>query len=259
MEYVNILSMIMDSDTRTTKEYQSLFNSVPTEYFADSSLISDEPIVNKTKDGRYICLYKEDDSLVLDYLTDGTGTLKSCTKKVKLEFARDLLSKLTNLASDKITSLEDDILNYRQLVMIATRYDLKRDTVNPNYIHEKELYTIYYFLRKNKENRYYLHSEIWPSKSAKQKNFKLNNFVFFTNIKPTFQRILNNGKAPFLSEDEELEELKDLYEFDDNFEDDEDCKSECDTCSDYDDGYDEGYDDGYSDGLEDGKNIGLDY
>ena len=88
------------------------------------------------------------------FRTDGTGTIKSCTKKVKLEFASDLLNKLTNLTSDKVTSLDDDILNYRQLAMIATRYDLKRDTVNPNYIHEKELYTIHLGLKEI--NRYLL-------------------------------------------------------------------------------------------------------
>ena len=61
MEYVNVLSIIMDSDDKTTKEFSSLFEDLPTQFFVDSDLLSDTPILNKTSDGRFISVSKFDD------------------------------------------------------------------------------------------------------------------------------------------------------------------------------------------------------
>lgn len=230
MEYVNILSLIMDSDTVTTNGFKSLFKDVPTEYFDDSARISDESIMHKTKDDRFICLYRdEQDCIVLDYLTGGTGSIKSCTKKVKLEFSTDATYGIENLPNDEICSMEDDMLDYRKLIMIATTYEHKRDKININYVDEKEQFITYYFIRKNKNNKFYLQSEVWPTKTPKNKDYEINHLTLYFDINPTFQRMLNgNQNRSFLTELEELDEiennpeLKDLYDFEDIDEDDND-------------------------------------
>lgn len=229
MEYVNILSLVMDSDEITTNGFKSLFHNVTTDMFVDSSMISDEPIVKKVRDNRFLCLYRENGYVVLDYFTGGTGSIKSCTKKIKLEFATEVINKLFNLQADEICSLADDILDYRQLIMIATSYNLQRDKVDPNHIIEQEEYTNYYFLRKNQKNHYYLQSEIWPTKPIQHNNSVIDSTVLYFDILPTFQRMLNPNKSRTsltdleeLKEIKNIEDLKGLYDFDDIDEDDDD-------------------------------------
>lgn len=226
MEYVNILSLVMDSDTRTTNEFKSLFEDMKTEYFDDSSRISDEPIMHRTDDGRYLCLYRENGDIVLDYYINGTGSFKSCTKKIKLEFSSGVKSKLLNLETDEPISLADDIMYHRQLIMIASSFDLTRDKVDPNQVTETEKYVNYYFLRKNKDNHYFLQSEIWPTKLPKHKDVELSSVILYFDILPTFQRMLKTQDVSIttvedLEEIENNPELQDLYDFDDIDEDEE--------------------------------------
>ena len=56
MEYVDILTMVLDSDLKTTKEFTSLQEGVPTQFFEDSARLSDTEIIHKTDDGRYVSL-----------------------------------------------------------------------------------------------------------------------------------------------------------------------------------------------------------
>ncbi len=228
MEYVNILSMVMDCDNKTTREYSSLFKDVNTEFFVDSLIISDTPITNKTKDGRFVTLYKEDGCIVLDYLFGGTGSYKSCTKMVKLEFTTDLIEKLVELQPDEPTDFMDDIIDYRKLCMVATFYDLKRDKVDFNQVSKKEQYYVCYFLRKNNDNKYYLQSELRMRNLSQNKNCQIEEVSFFFKIPPTFQRLLNSEcQSSFLTELEELDEIENnpelqgLYDFDDIDEDEE--------------------------------------
>ena len=213
--------MVMDSDTNTTRPFISLLEDVDTQYFVDSSLISDTPITNRTKDGGLIAIYKEDDYIVLDYIFDGTGSVKSCTKKVKLEFATHILAKLNELQQDEPTTLIEDMIEYRQLCMVATVYNLKRDKVDFNQVKEVEQYYVCYFLRKNKQNRYYLQSELKLAKLPKFNNLQVNELSLFFDIKPTFQRQLGN-KTSLLEELKELEELEEFQDlFDDEYEDED--------------------------------------
>lgn len=195
MEYVNILSMVMDSDPKTTAEFKSLFNDVDTNFFVDSSLISDTRITNRTNDGRFISLYRDEeyDCIVLEYLLGSTGSTKSCNKKIRIEFIDDLSSHLLGLQPDKLTSIEDDI-DKSQLCMVATIYDLARDKVDFNQILETEKYYVCYYLRKNNNDEYYLESQIRFSNPQTNNNVGIDQFSTLHKIKQTFQRMLNTGK-----------------------------------------------------------------
>lgn len=211
MEYVDILSMVMDSDSKTTKEFESLFHGVNTQYFVDSKLLSDEPITNATKDGRFISVYIEDDIIHLEYMFDGTGSLKSCTKKVEFQFSTSVEDELIYLDANTLTSADTDLDQYIWC-MEATVFNLVRDSVDFNQISQKEKYSISYHLRKNKNEHFFLESKLWLSKPYKLNNkYIANELSVFSDIKPTFQRIIR--KNDNISLNEQLAELEEINEF----------------------------------------------
>lgn len=237
MEYVNILSIIIDSDSSTTKEFSSLFDNVPTQFFADSDMLSDTPIINKTDDGRFVAVSKEDGYVVLEYFVGGKGSFKSCTKKFRIEFVKNLANKLLLLQPDKPTNFEDDIA-HQQLCMAVNVYDLKRDSVDFNQIIETKKYEVCYYLRKNKKDWYILQSEL-RLQNTKTGDYAIHEFLTYNEIAPLWQKmLLEKTNSPYMEnfkqrfpweastdfdDDEFDDELDDEFddEFDENFEDDE--------------------------------------
>lgn len=120
MEYVDILSMVTDSDRNTTKEFLPLINDIPTDYFPDSSVLSDTAIIKGSRDGYFVSVSKDDDIIVLKLFSGGTGSQKACTKKVQLEFVPNLKEKLVFLQSNKPSSDICNDFKYHQLCMVAT-------------------------------------------------------------------------------------------------------------------------------------------
>lgn len=227
MEYVNVLSIIMDSDNNTTREYASLFDDIPTQFFVDSDMLSDTPIINQTKDGRFIALSKIDDIIVLEYFINGKGSLKSCTKKIKIEFVPELVEKLLLLQPEKLTNFAEDTLHH-QLCMSATIYDLQRDSVDFNQVIKKKKYTICYYLRKTYKDHYFLQSEIRIPNNIVN-NYQINEISAFYDISPVWQKmLLTTTNSPFIEDfkkrfpEEYYCDSDDLLEFEDC--DDEDCE-----------------------------------
>lgn len=227
MEYIKILSMILDNDKNTTSEYSSIFENVPSQCFVDSKLLSDTPIINPARDGRYISLRKEDGIVVLDYFTGGKGSIKSCTKKAQFEFVRNLSGKLFNLEPDRFTDVFND-LYCQQLCMAVTIYNLHKNPLNFNQVIEKPEYTVCYYLRKNKNGHHFLQSEIRLKKPAVYKNYQLHEHSLFFDIKPAYQKLIKDAKRhTFFEEIKGLikrengkdDDLDDLEFNDDDFED----------------------------------------
>jgi len=211
MEYVNILSMVMDSDTKTTREFLSLVEDVPTQYFEDTNRLSDTKIIHQTTDGRYLMLYKDEDVVYLDYYWGGVGSLKSCTKKAALQFNINIKEELEFLDANSFTTEIDDIDQYIWC-MEATIYNLKRDSVDFNQIISTEQYSTSYQLRKNQDNHFFLESKIHLAKVNKSnKNPQIYAMSVFNDIAPDFQRRLRGNNR--LTYKEQLDELEDLSEF----------------------------------------------
>lgn len=235
--------MVMDSDIKTTKEYISLFNDVPTEFFVNSEMLSDEPIVNKTKDGRFVSMCQLDDIVVLEYFIGGTGPIKSCTKKIKLEFVPDLIEKLLLLRPDKPTTIYNDI-HHKQLCMVASVYDLKRDNVDFNQVRSNKKHTVCYYLRKTTNDHYFLQSEL-RLQNRISGNCQLNELSTFNDLSYVWQKILlEKTHSPFVDQfrDKYPDECFDIFNMYDNDYDEYDD-------DDYSDDYDE--DDEYDDYAED--------
>lgn len=217
MEYVDILSMVTDSDRNTTKDFMPLINDIPTDYFPDSSLLSDTAIIKGTRDGFFVAVSKEDNIIVLKLFSEGTGTQHSCTKKVQLEFVPNLKEKLTFLQSNKPTNNICNDLKYHQLCMVATVYT--RKAVSKGRVPFRAQYTICYYLRKNNKNQFFLQSEIRNKQPQIYNNLQVNEFSIFNKIKTYFQKELNktyvsNENIEF-EEFDNIDELKDIYDFDD--------------------------------------------
>lgn len=238
MEYIDVLSMIMDSDIKTTREYISLF-SVPTGFFVNCEMLSDEPIINKTKDGRFVSVYQLDDIVVLEYYFGGKGSLKSCTKKKKLEFTPDLIEKLLLLRPDKPTTLASDI-HHQQLCMVASVYDLNRDNVDFNQIHKNKKYIVCYYLRKTAKDHYFLQSEL-RLKNRISGNCQLNELSTFNDLSYVWQKILlEKTHSPFVDQfrDKYPDECFDIYNTYDDYGEDDDYDIDYDE-DEYDADYDE--------------------
>ncbi len=232
MEYVNILSMVCDTDKTTTKDLVPLFTDVPTQYFVDSSKLSDTRITNRIDDTRFISVYKDEDldCVKLEYFYEGKGSIKSCKKKIEIEFVSHILEDLAMMEVDHPTTISDDIC-CSQLCMIVTGFDLKRDPIDYNQVHSNQTYCNGYFLRKNKKNEYFLETQINNIKPSIKNNFEINSVSIFNKLPHHFQYLLsNNNPASFidqtkqLEEDEieQIEELQGLYDFEDVDYDEED-------------------------------------
>ena len=238
MEYVNILSMVCDTDKITTKDLVPLFTSVPTQYFIDSSRLSDEAITNKIDDGSFISVYKDEDldCVKLEYYYEGKGSLKSCKKKIEIEFISHLLDDLAMMEVDHPTNISDDIC-CSQLCMIVTGFDLKRDPIDYNQVYSNQTYCNGYFLRKNKKGEYILETQVNNLKPKAINNYELNSISLFNKLPYHFQYLLsNNNPSSFMAqtkqleeeEIEQIEELKNHYNFEDVDYDDEDTFTEDD-------------------------------
>ena len=218
MEYVNILSIVTDSDRNTTKELMPLINEIPTDYFPDTSMLSNTAIANVTRDGLFVAVSKKDDIVVLKLFSNGEGSLNSCTKKVKIEFIPDLKQKLLLLKPNQPTSNLAHDLQYQQLCMVSTIYSR---TPSKSYKHSpfKAMYTVCYYLRKNTNNQFFLQSEIRNFQPETYNNTTFNELSIFNKIKPIFQRELtmsyNKNDFNDIEEFDDIEELKDIYNFDD--------------------------------------------
>ena len=217
MEYVNILSMVCDTDKTTTKDLVPLFNSVPTEYFVNSSILSDTHITNKIDDSSFISVYKDEDldCVKLEYYYNGKGSLKSCKKKVEIEFSSHLLDDLAMMETDHPTSITDDIC-CSQLCMIVSGFDLARDPVDYNQVHSNQTYCNGYFLRKNKKGEYILETQINNLKPKIKNNYEVHSISIFNKLPYHFQYLLSrNNPSSFIDqtkimEIEEVEEIKKL-------------------------------------------------
>ena len=168
MEYVEILAMILKSDDKITKEYCSALKGINTQFFIDKSMIDDTPAYKNTGNG-FIAIYEHEGEIVLEYMFGGTGSIKSCTKKVKFEFNTNLKEDLLDLKPDKLTSdIEDDVFDYSQFCAACTMYNVKRDSVDFNHITETPKYSIDYYIRKFINNEYFLHifavCQVWTFK-----------------------------------------------------------------------------------------------
>lgn len=221
MEYVNILSMVYDTDKTTTKNLAPLFNSVPTNYFVDSSILSDTPITNKIDDSSFISVYKDEDldCVKLEYYYNGNGSIKSCKNKIEIEFVSHLLEDLPLMEVDHPTSIADDIC-CSQLCMIVTGFELTRDPIDFNQVHSKQKYCNGYFLRKNKNNEYILESQINNLNPVVKNNYTFNSMSLFNKPSYSFQRQLSStpsyvDEIKSAKEIDNIEELKNLYDFED--------------------------------------------
>ena len=173
MEYVEILAMILNSDDKVTKEYYSAIKGINTQFFIDKSMISDTPTYKSTGNG-FISIYEDQGEIVLDYLFNGTGNIKSCTKKVRFEFNNNLMSELSDLKYDRLTDdIGDDVFDYSQFCAACTMYHLKRDSVDLNHVTETPKYSVDYYLRKLKNNEYFLQADLVFVKPVVRNNVSL--------------------------------------------------------------------------------------
>lgn len=225
MEYVNILSMVFDTDKITTKDLEPLFTNVPTQYFVDSSRLSDTHITNQIDYRSFISVYKDEDldCVKLEYYYEGKGSIKSCKKKIEIEFVSHILEDLAMMETDHPTTISDDIC-CSQLCMIVTAFELKRDPIDYNQVHSNQIYCNGYFLRKNQKGEFILETQINNLKPKTINNYQLNTISKFNKLPYHFQHLLsNNNPASFIEqtkqleeeEIEQIEELKNLYDFED--------------------------------------------
>ena len=225
MEYVEILSMILNSDDKITKEYYSAIKGINTQFFIDKSMISDTPAYKNTGNG-FIAIYMHEGEIVLEYMFNGAGSIKSCTKKVKFEFNANLVEDLLDLKCDRLTSdIEDDVFDYSQFCAACTVYNLKRDSVDFNQTTETPKYTIDYYLRKTKRGDYFLQGDLIFPKAIVKNKLALNKLNLLFDIDPKSQKLLQHyiQSAKFDSlndknfDNEYDEEYDKEYDYDDEF------------------------------------------
>lgn len=242
MNYVEILSMILNSDGKLTKDYASLLQSIDTRFFIDESLISDTPYFQNTGKG-FIAIYKHEGEVVLEFMHGGSS-IKSCTKKVVLSFSSCLGNEVKTLKPDHLTNdIIKDTFELSSFCMNCTAYNLKRDSVDFNQIIETEIYSIDYYLRKNNNNKYFLQADLSFKKPITKNNIKLNRATIpFIMVSPDFQNILrdyvnpsSNGFGDMIDDfDEDIDNNFDDdfdEDIDNNFIDDEFCENPFDTLS----------------------------
>ena len=239
MNYIEILSMILNSDDKLTKDYAPLLQSIDTRFFVDKSLISDTPSYQNTGKG-FIAIYERESEVVLEFMFGGPGSIKSCTKKVVLCFSSCIGDELKTLRPDQLTNdIVKDVFDLSIFCMNCTAYNLQRDSVDHNQIIEKEIYSIDYYLRKNKNNKYFLQADLLYKKplllhkdNITKNRMELNKSTIpFIIVSPDFQNILRDYVNPpsnnlkDMIDDFDEEHNDDFYddfdeEFDENFEDD---------------------------------------
>ena len=213
MEYVEILAMILKSDDKITKEYCSAIKDINTQFFIDKSMIDDTPAYKSTGNC-FIAIYEQEGEIVLDFMYGGTGSIKSCTKKVKFEFNTNLTKELLDLKHDRLTAnIEDDVFDYSQFCAACTVYNLKRDSVDFNHVTESPKYSIDYYVRKFTNDEYFLQGDLVLVNTIIKNNHSIKRLNLVFNIDPKSQKLLqqytNSAKHNKLND-------RDEYGFDDD-------------------------------------------
>lgn len=222
MEYVEILAMILKSDDKITKEYCSALKGINTQFFIDKSMIDDTPAYKNTGNG-FIAIYEHEREIVLEYMFGGTGSIKSCTKKVKFEFNTNLKEDLLDLKPDKLTSdIEDDVFDYSQFCAACTMYNVKRDSVDFNHITETPKYSIDYYIRKFINNEYFLQGDLTLAKPIVKNNHSLTRLNLIFNIDRNSQKLLQS--YPTKDNCDNPDDLDDEFDTDDYDDFDSECE-----------------------------------
>ena len=211
LDYINILSMILDSDKHTTREFASLDNSVPTQFFVDTDDLTDKPTTFKIDDERFISLRMIDHDIVrLEYYLNCKGSAITCSKMIRIEFFKDIEDLIPVLAPTK-KSVDGVFCAFVHM------FDFPNSlSCSPSRKNEK--YYTKYSIHKNDKNHYFLQSEMnFYDKVIN--NYVINSFSRFYDISPQYQSML----AECIAEDEiDEDNLSDfdyscLNDFDDDF------------------------------------------
>ena len=173
--------MVCDTDKITTKDLVPLFTSVPTQYFVDSRRLSDTHITNKIDDSRFISVYKDEDldCVKLEYYYNGKGSIKSCKKKIEIEFVSHILEDLALIEVNHPTTITDDIC-CSQLCMIVTGFEMKRDPIDYNQVYSNQTYCNGYFLRKNTKGEFIFETQINNIRPETKNNCQINTIINIT-------------------------------------------------------------------------------
>lgn len=213
MKYIEILSMILNSDDKLTRGYASAIKGINTQFFIDKSMISDTPAYKSTGNG-FISIYEHEGEIVVEFMYGGTGRIKSCTKKVKFEFNTNLTKELLDLKHDRLTAdIGDDIFDYSQFCAACTMYNLKRDSVDFNQITEIPQYSVDYYLRKMKNNKYFLQADLFFKKPIAKDGVSLYRLNLIFNIDPNSQKLLQS--YPTKDNCDNPDDLDDEFDTDD--------------------------------------------
>lgn len=213
MEYVEILSMILNSDDKLTKEYAHAIKGINTQFFIDQSMISDTCSFKNTGNG-YISIYEDGGDIIMEYAYGGTGSIKSCTKLIEFVFNPNLKRELSNLKIDILTSDISKEPDRTQFCAVCRMYNLKRDPVDFNHITKTKDYTAEYYLRKMANNEYLLQAYLILAKPIIKNNHALTNLNLIFDIAPKYQNILKSYAKPLNTVDLNNQELN-LDDYDD--------------------------------------------
>ncbi len=189
MKYFEILSLICDSDTQATVDFSNLFFDMNIDFLISEEELTEHPVLKNFSAGEFLALSKENEHIILNYFYDGKNSVKSCNRRVQLDFCKDLNRKIAfNLEQDELTDNTLVDRKYRQLLMRAIVYDRVRDNVDPNQVYEQKSHTIYFYLRKWK--KYMLETKIsYDIKNNSQKITNLD-YSLFNNIDKKYQEQL---------------------------------------------------------------------
>lgn len=191
MEYVEILSMILNSDNNLTKEYAHAIKGINTQFFTDSSMISDSSPFKNTGNG-YISIYEDGGDIIMEYIYGGTGSIKSCTRLIEFVFNPNLKDELPNLKIDILTGDPDKEPDRSQFCAVCTMYNLKRDPIDFNHVTKIKDYSAEYYLRKMTNGEYLLQAYLVLAKPIIKNNHALTNLNLIFDVDPKSQSILKS-------------------------------------------------------------------
>ena len=189
MYYTDILSLICSTDEKSSIDFKDLCEDAPVDAFVPENEIKINDFIVKSFDDKFLIFTKENFDILLFYYKNGTTkNIKSCTTKIALDFdCNNIL-----IRKDKITQDELRDLYYKNFIMSADIYEVSRDEINFNITKEKLKYSVDYFLRKEKDDNFYLEAEITPNNThVKNIDNQLSRIVLLNKVNDKYQNKLH--------------------------------------------------------------------
>lgn len=199
MRFFNILSIVCESDTQTTSNFNKVYYDIAMDLYIDENKFCEHPITKKINTGEFIVFKMDVDNVVIDYFYDGVDDIKSCRHKTELRFVGDLKDKIQKLFATR--HIHNSKLNklFRQTLMTAKTYSITPDKSDTNKFCETLEFKTSYYLRKIKSKNdvkpytFFLESRIDASNFTQMDNNIENvEFLSLHNIHKTYQLLLND-------------------------------------------------------------------